>query len=103
MDGGKTLEERLYGRYSVVSGCAVLLLCICCTCCTCGVVYLWCCVHVVYVGLCTNGVVYMLHMWCYVHMVLCIYGVGNMLYMWCYVHVVQVVMCTCCAGGVVYM
>ena len=59
MDSGKTLEVRLLGNDSVVTRCAVLLLC------TCGVVYtlhMWCCVHVVHVVLCTHcagGAMYM--------------------------------------------
>lgn len=59
MDSGKTLEARLLGKDSVVSGCTVLALC---TCCIRGVVYIWCCVRIAYVMLCTFGVVHMLHM-----------------------------------------
>jgi len=58
--GGKTLETRLLGGDSVISGCVVLLLCICCichTCCICDVVCMQCCVcivcvHVNYAILC---------------------------------------------------
>jgi len=53
MDNGKTLEERFLGRFNVVFGCAVLILCIYYTCRICVVVNTWCCVHVVYAMLCT--------------------------------------------------
>jgi len=102
IDGGNILEARLPGKDNVVSGCVILLLCICCiccTCCTCDVVCMRCCVYMVlctffYAMLCTNGVVYSLFMQCYVQMVLCTCCLCNVMYIRCYEHVVYVVICT---------
>jgi len=84
----------------VVAGCAILLLC------TFGVVYMlcrWCCVHIVQIDA--------MYMWCCVHVVdVVLYAVVSctccrcgVVCMWCCVHVMQVLLCTCCGGGVVYM
>lgn len=60
---------------------------------TCGAMYIWCCVHDFRSGA--------MSMWCcvdVVHMVLCVASVVYMSCIWCFVHVV---LCTCCACGVV--
>jgi len=121
----KTIEARPFGKDSVVLGYAVLVLC---TCSICSIVYIWCCVLVVYMVLyciCSvaiDGIVYMLDMWCCVHIVLCAcwicivvciwhcahvgyavmytYGDIYMLYMQCYVHMV---FCACCICDAMYI
>lgn len=91
MDSGKTLEDKLLGRNSVVFGY---------TCCICSVVYRWCCVHVSYIVICTYGIVCMLCMQCCVNLVLCACCICNVVYIWCYVHVVYAVLFT---NGIVSM
>jgi len=72
--------------------------------CISGVVRMWCYMHVADMILCTGGVMYMSWIWCCVYVihvtVLCTFGVMYTLFRRYDIHVV---LCTCCAGGVVYM
>jgi len=70
--------------------------------------YIWCCVYILYVVLGIDGVMYMLDMWCCVHiysvddgyMVFYAFVVVRMLDMWRCVHMV---LCTCCICSVIYI
>jgi len=68
--------------------------------CTSGTISMWCHVQVVLCKFHAYGVVYVWFCVPIMHMVLCMSDVVYTLYRWYNVHVV---LCTCCAGGAMYM